>query len=404
MKMSTINRTNAPELQTITSEAILDVQQRLEQLREWSREWESEDALLEQRAQQLDDRKHIDILRGLQISRLRQRLRMKLVKKPIEISAEAIEKIGYDRLREHLAQQFARLSKDDRMLWLNNFLFILTGDLRSLNDKIARVRSYRSLGQQRNFLLGGASGMGKTTYLDWFTSNYIPKVESERNHVPIIKIDAPVSNHTPKPLFQRMILECGMAYLKGDNEEDLLMKLALYFQKCGTEMLIVDEVEHIVRPEIRRRLLEISNMTRGIAIVCASCNPHNLVEGDVEFAGRWNDYFELRSYTGERLSELLVFIELMLPFTRPSSLAVSEIRTGANTRTDGLAKLIEERTGGILRDIMILIREASARAVENDLPCLSPSLLDKTWREIQTNRVSDSFGRRLPEGMKPDYS
>jgi len=393
--MSTIQRANPLELQTISSEAILDVPLRLEQLREWAREWEAEDALLEQRAQQLDDRKHIDILRGLQISRLRQRLRMKLVKKPIVISAETVGKIGYERFHEHLAQQFARLSKADRMLWLNNFLFILTGDLRSLNDKIARVRSYRSLGQQRNFLLGGASGMGKTTYLDWFTSNYIPKVEAERNHVPIIKIDAPVSNHTPKPLFQRMILECGMAYLKGDNEEDLLMKLALYFQKCGTEMLIVDEVEHIVRPEIRRRLLEISNMTRGIAVVCASCNPHNLVEGDVEFAGRWNDYFELQPYTGQRLSELLVFIELLLPFTMPSSLAVREIRANNNAKMDGLAKLIEERTGGILRDIMILIREASARAVENDLSCLSPSLLDKTWREIQTNRVSDSLGRRL---------
>jgi hypothetical protein len=66
--MSTIQRANPLELQTISSEAILDVPLRLEQLREWAREWEAEDALLEQRAQQLDDRKHIDILRGLQIA------------------------------------------------------------------------------------------------------------------------------------------------------------------------------------------------------------------------------------------------------------------------------------------------------------------------------------------------
>src|SRR5437667_11879678 len=40
----------------------------------------------------------------------------------------------------------------------------MTADLRKLDDKIAKVRNYRSLGQTRNFLLGGESGMGKTTY------------------------------------------------------------------------------------------------------------------------------------------------------------------------------------------------------------------------------------------------
>ncbi len=57
--------------------------------------------------------------------------------------------------------------------------------------------------QQPNFLLGGESGMGKTTYLDWFTSNHLPIVESDRTRVPVIKIDAPEGN-SPKPLFQRI--------------------------------------------------------------------------------------------------------------------------------------------------------------------------------------------------------
>lgn len=108
----------------------------------------------------------------------------------------------------------------------------------------------------------------------------------------------------------------------------------------------------------------------------------------VEVAGRWNDYFELAQYRGERLSELLTFIEILLPFTQESNLALREVKSGTDM-IDGPAKLIQEWTGGILRDIMILIRDASQRAIENDRPCLSPKLLEETWKGIQEKRVTD---------------
>ncbi len=379
-----------PQAVSITEQ--LDVHQRLKQLRDWKRDWELEDTMLEQRVMQLDENSPIDVQKGAQIAGLRRRIQLNLVKEPLEISSELIEQVGYQVLRQNLVQQFAGLSKEKRRLWLNNLLFILTPDLRELNDKIKKVRGYRSFGQQRNFLLGGESGMGKTTYLNWLTANAIPTVQNNYNQVPIIKIDAPESSkYTPKPLFQRMILECGLNYLKGDNEEELLMKLALYFQKCRVELLIVDEVEHITRHEVRRRLLEVSNLTTRLPIVCASCHPFKWVEGDAEIAGRWNDYFELRQYTGKRLSQLLVFIEMLLPFTQPSSLALTEVKTGLKRRdvVDGPARLIEKYTGGILRDIMILILDASIRAIEQDLPNLSPGLLATTWQDIQTNQVTD---------------
>ena len=169
------------------------------------------------------------------------------------------------------------------------------------------------------------------------------------------------------------------------------MKLALYFQRCGVELLIVDEVEHILRPEIRRRLLEVSNLTRGVPMVCASCHPLRWTEGDAEVQGRWNDYFELQQYTGQRLSQLLAFLELLLPFPADSGLADGRLRTHSrqNEAMDGCAQLIERWTGGILRDIMILILDASARAIHQGLPALSPMLLEETWRRIQTRQVTD---------------
>lgn len=381
------------EIATALVDEKFDVRLRLRHLTERREEWLREDERLKARLRQLDSNKRLDIQRGDQIGILRKLLRIRLIREPLEISAQA--KGGYKGIRQHLREQFAGLSKEDKLLWLDNFIFLMTPDLWELHEKVQYVLGYQSLGQQRNFLLGALSGMGKTTYLNWLTALHLPIVEESRNYVPVIKVDAPVSNKTPRALLQRMILACGLTYLQGDTEEDLNQKLCLYFQQCGVELIIIDEIEHISHPDMRRRVLDLSNRL-GVPIICASCKPTTWVMGDEEVAGRWNDFFELPQYTGERLSNLLASIELLLPFTQSSYMALHTVEEGASV-TDGPAKFIELATGGILRDIMILIRDASRRAIEQKLPCLTPELLEKTWKDVQRKRVTDFL--ELPHKM-----
>lgn len=366
----------------------IDVKARLKQLANWRRKYEKQDRQLQQRAALLDPNQRQDIQQGAQIATLRRRLRLQLVAEPLALPTEQLHHDGYATLRASLSSQFAALSRDERRAWLVNLLFIMTPALRQLDRKITRVRSHLQFGQQRNFLLGGVSGSGKTTYLDFLAFISPPHLEAERNVVPVVKIDAPVSNHTPKPLLQRMILGCGYTYLQGDNEEDLLMKLALYFQRCGVELLVVDEVEHLKRREIRRRLLEVSNLTQGVPIICAACNPHTFTDHDQEIAGRWNDCVMLPQYTGDLLRQILAFLDLLLPFPEPSHLDVYDLMTSEG-RVDGPARLVERCTGGVLRDIMILVADASVRAIARGDSHVSPALLAASWADLQTRRVTD---------------
>ncbi|MEO1665344.1 MAG: ATP-binding protein [Chloroflexota bacterium] len=360
----------------------------LQALRRQIAEWKELDKQLKQRAHQIDPHDRHFAQKAGQIAEMRKRIRFMIVDAPLEIDGDALIEQGYEKIQAHLGQQFAGLTKEDRKLWLKYLMFIMTPDLRRLKDKIEKIRAWSmNLGQQRNLLLGGESGMGKSTLGNWYSYKNLQSVEREYNLVPIVKVDAPTNNNTPKPLLQRIVAECGYTYTKSDTEEDLLAKIQLYFQTCGVEVLIIDEIEHIHRDKLKRSVLEISNIAGGIPIICASCHPENFIGSDVEIKGRWNDSFTLTPYTDKKLQQLLAHIELVLPFSQPSNLSIYEFeeRKGKKTKTlDGPAKFIERKTNGILRDIMILIIDACEQAIDAGEPNLSMSRLETAWNNIQT--------------------
>jgi hypothetical protein len=91
------------------------------------------------------------------------------------------------------------------------------------------------------------------------------------------------------------------------------------------------------------------------------------------------------------LRQLLAFLDLLLPFPASSNLDLYTIpsnKPGKST-LDGPARLIEQYTGGILRDIMILIADASVRAIECGETSLTPRLLEASWRDLQAQQITD---------------
>lgn len=375
------------KLHTLVLNYKLDVRERLAELRECKNKCQTEDKELQDRVMLLT-RAPIDRQKAHQIAITRRCLHIAQVGRPLEISPTDLKEGGIKSLREHLTQEYPRFSKEEQLLWLNNLLFIMTPSLKNLNQKIANVREFNRLGQQRNFLLGGLSGMGKTHYLHWYRWSHNPTVEVDYNHVPILKIDAPRNDKTPRPLLRRIISGMGMTYNQSDDEDELLELVILFIQQCDVELIMVDEIEHIKRHSIRRKLLEISNLSTGIPIICASCNPLSFCEGDQEIARRWRDSYPLKSYRGKRLYQLLAIIETLLPFSKPSGLGVAEVQKlkggGKVEFSDGPAKLIESWTDGVLNDIMMLIWDASRCAIEKGEAKLSVSRLIESWKNIQS--------------------
>lgn len=389
----------APPLRALPLSLDLDVARRLADLRTWTAHWQADDQALRQRLATLDPARRADVLLGSQIGSQRRALPLQIAQQPVALDPDAVRQVGYTALRAHLAPQYARLSPTDRQLWLANCLFLLTPTLGALVAKLDALRQYRSLGQARCLLLGGVSGSGKSSVLNWYASQARPSVEATYTAVPVLKIDAPVSNRSPKPLFQRLLLACGATLGRGDEEYHLRL-LELYIQRCGVELVVIDEVEHITLPSLRRRLLELANLT-GVPIVCASCNPVGWTVGDAEIQGRWNDYFALSQLTGARLEAFLSLLELLLPFEQDAHLGVRELPSGPDQpAAAGPAHYIEQWTDGIVREIMVLLLDACRRALEAQQPRLTVELLHQAWRDIKRAKVVNFLDHlRAQEGV-----
>lgn len=359
---------------------ILGVKERLALLREWASEWLKEDKRLENELLHLSDNKH-DIQRGVQLIHLRKAALYRIIKEPLFLDFEAIATFGYGNYHQQLINQYVNMSSEEKILWLNNLLFILTPSLKELDDKVNSLLDFKSFGQGRNLLLSGLGGTGKSTYLFWRASLVPPEIKKDVNDIPIVIIQCPVNNKSSLYLFRRIIASLGKTYLANDNDEDLFDKTCVFLQACGVKLLILDEISHLQKPELRRRILELSN-TIDLRIIGSAVSPEKFVEGDIEIAGRFNDILPLKLYSGNDLSVLLAIINLILPFSQSSELfATTIVENGVEK--EGPAQFIYRVTRGILRDIMRIIYDASILALKLNKPNISMDELEIAWTSIQ---------------------
>ncbi len=100
-----------PSLPVVTLDLKVNVAVRLNDLQTWVTAWQEEEHRLHQQLASLNPNKPIDVLRGSQIGSLRRQLALRLTQQPIYLDPNHVRKVGFTRLRQHLARQYAILSR-----------------------------------------------------------------------------------------------------------------------------------------------------------------------------------------------------------------------------------------------------------------------------------------------------
>ena len=93
----------------------LDVSHRLADLRTWQAEWQHIDRQLEEQVSHLDGNNFLQLQQSVHISNVRRRMVMTLVKQPLSIPERVLKNLGVRVIRDLFAQQFASLSREERL-------------------------------------------------------------------------------------------------------------------------------------------------------------------------------------------------------------------------------------------------------------------------------------------------
>jgi hypothetical protein len=325
---------------------------------------------------------------GLQL----KRFEVLKIRAPLELSEVALDEGGSESIWENLAHQYARMSEAERKLWLlNNLYFLMTTDVRQLVDKFRRTMISTARGDQRNTLVGGDSGNGKSRTLEWIVRLHLPQMMEDRTIAHVVCAEPINNDKSTKSLLQQAILYCEDAIVDADNVNDLFNKWERCVLVGQVILLLVDELNHLHEGDQRRRLLEITNRNK-VSIIGVAVEPLRFREGDPEIARRFNDYYPIEAYTGARLLELLSLVDLILPFPKRSFLASKTLKVrkkGKIAERAGVASFIEQKTKGSLKSIMDLIKDTAVSGIDSGKQCLTPDDFEEAWRGIQWSDPDD---------------
>ncbi len=352
---------------------VIDVRKRLEELQVWESNWQAQNQELDNRIFRLKETPQ-DFQLIAQLVSYQEQIHVFKNPIPIVIDPQVINENYFVEMRD----QYRGLTIREKRLWMNQLYFVMTPELQRINKKIDFLLRDKYLGHSRNFMLGGLSGMGKTTFFNWRVNQTPAYVDFEYNVIPVIKIDSPIEPRNAKEIYQKIIQSCGKTFFVSDKEDSLFRKALTYMKKCRVQMLIIDEIEHMVKHSVRRKILELTNHLPNLCIAVASCDPEKFTHGDSEIAGRWPTQIDLHPFEGDGLDAFLDYVELFLPLTGSSHLSDRTIIKN-NRLEEGPAEFIEKVTGGTLRPMMTLLRDACDQAFNGNFNCITMEILRKAW-------------------------
>jgi energy-coupling factor transporter ATP-binding protein EcfA2 len=209
-------------------------------------------------------------------------------------------------------------------------------------------------------LLASEAGSGKTALLRHLQRLYpdVEDKESQRIRRRVVYCEVEPAP-TPLSLQVGILTELGAPPVnlrRRDLRNDLIKR---YLSEFGVELVLFDEVQHLLALPVRDRMLELDWMkwvsTAGkasVLLAAAMANGRRLIEHDPQLLTRFTEMGIPRFGAGTALAQFLMTLERSLPLRRASGLAErsmqqaildeTDVMQGRPGLTDGVVKVVQE--------------------------------------------------------------
>ncbi|HXQ23961.1 MAG TPA: TniB family NTP-binding protein [Candidatus Acidoferrales bacterium] len=252
-------------------------------------------------------------------------------------------------------------------------------------------------------LLASEAGSGKTALLRHLQRLY-PDVDDRESQRVIRRVIYCEVEPAPTPLTLQvgLLTELGVPPVplrRRDLRNDLIRR---YLSEFGVELVLFDEVQHVLALSLRERMLELDWMkwisTAGKASVvlsAAMASGRRLIEHDPQLLTRFSEISIPRFAAGPALGQFLLTLERSLPLRRASGLSERSMQQAILGETDAM-----QGRPGLTDGVVKVVQEAAVAAVRRGTERIAlPEL--SAWRDGEAVLLRHSRQRRKARAENP---
>ncbi|MDR6885413.1 TniB family NTP-binding protein [Bacillus sp. 3255] len=208
----------------------------------------------------------------------------------------------------------------------------------------------------------GESGAGKTTVLEHYRDKFPRREEKDGSTIPVLLVELP-SGAKPKDVASKILFEMGDPFFDKGTEKTMKVRIVDYIDKCGVQLLILDEFNHLIDSDTKRVLQKVADWIKGLAntvkipiILSGVPAAERIFKVNIQLDTRFTNRQRLKPFKFDKnFRGLLKGIDEEHPFTESSHLSDPK-----------MAEKLYYATRGNMRILMRLIESATYEAVAAD--------------------------------------
>jgi GTPase SAR1 family protein len=256
-----------------------------------------------------------------------------------------------------------------------------------ISRKIDRCRRLTAMtGEPHCLAIVGATGAGKTSLVLHYASKYPRTDDQYGTNVPVFYVAAP-SPITVKGASAEMLRVLGDPAWNRGRQWEMNDRLRHLLKACGTELVIIDEVQHLIDAKTKRVVEKVSEWLKSLiksvgipfVIVGIAGQVEPILKTNAQLRRLFSVTAELApftwNYNDTEADENVEFAEFVMRIARSTSLTIPD---GDPTE---LFYRIHYATDGVVANVTSLLFYAAVEAEVQDAKTLDLSLLTIAFNE-----------------------